>query len=214
MSFYWFTYTFNKYLLIVYYCNYYFSKEETRSNHKSPLRSCHSKQCPPLPTPATFQLNYDCSCLGSHRLPEGRFTSFWIITLCTMYLPWPLFILCTADLSHRHTWLCDFHVRNPSSGPITPVSYTAQVQDVLNGAVSLFPIVSIIHPLSSCPHFRLQWGPTPCNPMDCTLPGSSVLGFSRQEYSEWIAVLSPVDIPKPEIKPISHVSYMTGRFHH
>ena len=37
-----------------------------------------------------------------------------------------------------------------------------------------------------------QLCPTLCDPMECTLPGSSVHGFSRQEY--W----SGVPLPSPE----------------
>ena len=36
--------------------------------------------------------------------------------------------------------------------------------------------------------------PTPSDPMDCSLPGSSVHGFSRQEY--WNEVL----LPSPNIR--------------
>ena len=30
--------------------------------------------------------------------------------------------------------------------------------------------------------------PTPCDPMDCNLPGSSVLGISQARILEWVAV--------------------------
>ena len=46
------------------------------------------------------------------------------------------------------------------------------------------------------------------DPMDCSLPGSSVHGFSRQEYwsgvplpSPWLLLLSLGDLSDPEIKP-------------
>ena len=44
---------------------------------------------------------------------------------------------------------------------------------------------------------------TLCDPMDCSPPGSSVLGFSRQEY--WSGLLFPLpgDFPKPGIEPTS-----------
>ena len=41
-----------------------------------------------------------------------------------------------------------------------------------------------------------------CNPMDCSRPGSSVHGFSRQEY--WSGL--PGDLPDPGIKPVSLMS--------
>ena len=33
--------------------------------------------------------------------------------------------------------------------------------------------------------------PTPSDPMDCSLPGPSVHGFSRQEYWSWVQLPSP-----------------------
>ena len=36
--------------------------------------------------------------------------------------------------------------------------------------------------------------PTPSDPMDCSLPGSSVHGFSRQEYWSGVPLPSPVRI--------------------
>ena len=42
---------------------------------------------------------------------------------------------------------------------------------------------------------------TLCNPMDCSLPGSSVHGFSRQEYWSGLPFPSPGDLPDPGIEP-------------
>ena len=39
--------------------------------------------------------------------------------------------------------------------------------------------------------------------MDCTPPGSSVHGISRQEYWSGLPFSSPGDLPNPEIKPVS-----------
>ena len=36
---------------------------------------------------------------------------------------------------------------------------------------------------------------TLCDPMDCSLPGSSVMGFSRQEYWIVLPIPSPGDLP-------------------
>ena len=42
---------------------------------------------------------------------------------------------------------------------------------------------------------------TLCNPMDCSLPGSSVHGIiSRQEYRNGLPFPSPGDLPNPGIK--------------
>ena len=40
-----------------------------------------------------------------------------------------------------------------------------------------------------------------CATMDCSPPGSSVLGFSRQEYRNGLPFPFPEDIPDPGIKP-------------
>ena len=45
--------------------------------------------------------------------------------------------------------------------------------------------------------------PTLCNPMDCSLLGSSVYGFSRQEYWSRLPYPPPGDLPNPGIKPTS-----------
>ena len=41
----------------------------------------------------------------------------------------------------------------------------------------------------SCPNF--------CDPMDCSLPGSSVHDFSRQEYWNGLPFLTPGELPDP-----------------
>ena len=43
--------------------------------------------------------------------------------------------------------------------------------------------------------------PTLSDPMDCSLPGSSVPGFSRQEYWSGVPLPSPGDFPNPGIEP-------------
>ena len=52
----------------------------------------------------------------------------------------------------------------------------------------------------------LQSCPTLCNPMDFSLPGSSVVGFSRQEYWSGLLCPSPGDLPNPGIKLTSLMS--------
>ena len=44
---------------------------------------------------------------------------------------------------------------------------------------------------------------TLCDPMDCSPPGSSVHGFSRQEYWSGLQRCSAGDLPYPWIKPTS-----------
>jgi len=55
----------------------------------------------------------------------------------------------------------------------------------------------------------LQSGPTLCDPMDCSLPGSSVHGVSRQKY--WSGL--PCHLPDPGIEPVPLKSpVLVGRF--
>ena len=49
----------------------------------------------------------------------------------------------------------------------------------------------------------LQLCLTLCDPMNCSPPGSSVHGFSRQEYWSELPYPSPGDLPDPGIEPRS-----------
>ena len=42
---------------------------------------------------------------------------------------------------------------------------------------------------------------TLCNPMDCSLPGSSVYGIFQARVLEWVAISFSEDLPDPGIKP-------------
>ena len=43
--------------------------------------------------------------------------------------------------------------------------------------------------------------PTLCDPMDCSLPGSSVCRILQARILEWVAVPFPEDLPDPGIEP-------------
>ena len=45
-----------------------------------------------------------------------------------------------------------------------------------------------------------------CDPMDCSLPGSSDRGTSQSRILEWVAISYPGDLPNPGIEPTSPVS--------
>ena len=49
----------------------------------------------------------------------------------------------------------------------------------------------------------LQSRPTPCNPMDCSLPGFSVHGSLQARILEWVFMSSSGDLPDPWVKPAS-----------
>ena len=48
------------------------------------------------------------------------------------------------------------------------------------------------------------------DPLDSSLPGSSVYGISQARTLEWVAMYSPVDLPSPGIEPVSPA--LSGRF--
>ena len=54
-----------------------------------------------------------------------------------------------------------------------------------------------------CLHTRAQSCLTLCNPMDRSLPGSSLYGISRQKCWSGLPVPSPRDLPDPGIEPMS-----------
>ena len=55
-----------------------------------------------------------------------------------------------------------------------------------------------------CVHAQLCL--TLCNPMDCSLPGSSVHGIFQARILEQVAISSPGDRPNPGVKPVSPAS--------
>ena len=49
----------------------------------------------------------------------------------------------------------------------------------------------------------LQLCPTLCDPMDYSLPGSSVRGIHQARRLEWVAISSSRDLPIPGMEPVS-----------
>ena len=45
--------------------------------------------------------------------------------------------------------------------------------------------------------------PALCDPVDCSLPGSSVHGILQSRILEWVAILFPRGLPDPGIEPCS-----------
>ena len=67
-------------------------------------------------------------------------------------------------------------------------------------------------PIPSTKAFRVcvcsvsQWCLTLCGPVNCSPPGSSVHGISRQEYWNGVPFPTPGDLPVPGIEPASLIS--------
>ena len=60
--------------------------------------------------------------------------------------------------------------------------------------------------LAAVLHLVAQLCPTLCDPVDCSLPGSSVHGISRQEYWSGLPFPSPGDVPDPGFESKSPMS--------
>ena len=59
----------------------------------------------------------------------------------------------------------------------------------------------------------LQSCPAPCNPMDCSLPNSSVYGILQTRVLEWVAMVSSRGHSWPQDQTcVSWVSCIVGRF--
>ena len=67
---------------------------------------------------------------------------------------------------------------------------------------------------NACVHAKsIQSCPTLCNPMDCSLPDSSVRGILQARILEWVAMSSQRGSSQP--RDWTHISYITalaGRF--
>ena len=63
--------------------------------------------------------------------------------------------------------------------------------------------LSTLHILKESETLVTQLCPTLCDSTDCSLPGSSSMGFSRQEYWSRLPCSTPGDLPNPGIEPRS-----------
>ena len=61
----------------------------------------------------------------------------------------------------------------------------------------------MLRDLAAALHLVTQSCPTLCNPVDCSLPGSSVHGISRPEYWSGLPFPSPGDLLNPGTEPKS-----------
>ena len=51
----------------------------------------------------------------------------------------------------------------------------------------------------------LQFCPTPCDPMDCSLPGSSVHGIFQPRILEWVAISFSLPMDHTQLRGRTHV---------
>ena len=77
-----------------------------------------------------------------------------------------------------------------------------------------FVFYAIQQLLANCgPAKSLQSCLTLCDPVDCSLPDSSVHGILQSRTLEWVPCPPPGDLPNPGIKPASLISpALAGEF--
>ena len=122
----------------------------------------------------------------------------------TYFENWVSFLKCL-------TIQIPFHIINIiSSQPHTAASY--HHSDICLPSISSKGVSSLLGTLEgstfirkfSCVHGQLlQWCSTLCNPMVCSLPGSSVHGILLARILEWIAMISSRGSLPAEVKPMS-----------
>ena len=93
----------------------------------------------------------------------------------------------------QHVTICIIRGRNKSNYLKFLIS---------NGRITIVPVLLIV--IYMYIHGKLlQSCPTLCNPMDCSLLGSSVHEILQQEYWSGLPCPAPGDLPYPGIKPRS-----------
>ena len=103
--------------------------------------------------------------------------------------------------------------RSPGGGHGNPLQYSCLENPTDRGAwlatVSLWGHERVGHDLATESELA-QSCPTLCDPMDCSLSGSSVHGIFQARVLEWVAVSFSMDLPNGGIEPGS-ISCIAGR---
>ena len=97
--------------------------------------------------------------------------------------------------------LNDLHITHTSFG---------SSQSIGDGPHSLLCSSPLLYAGLTCVCSVVQSCPTLCNPMDCSLPGSSVHGISQARILEWIAISSSRGSSQPRDQTCT--STLAGRF--
>ena len=119
---------------------------------------------------------------------------FFLIAICGISVPWPLVEASPLAVKAKLKSLDHQGIPSPPIPKSTfPCSWglTFTLQDHASF-------------LDSWPWwwwFSHQVMSDSCDPMDCSLPGSSVHGILQARILEWVAISSPGDLPNPGIEP-------------
>ena len=126
----------------------------------------------------------------SFSFPLWFITGFWTHSRCCKVGP------CCLCILNIVVFICSSWIPNLSLPTLSPLV-----------TINLFSICLCVHVKS------LQSCLTLCDPMDCSPPGCSVLGFSRQEYWSGLSCPPSGDLPSSGTEPVSLTSpALAGRF--
>ena len=133
-------------------------------------------------------------------VPRGMFSVFhhwtwwcWLSWSRLLKVPW------TARRLNLYTW--NSPGKNTGVGSHSLLQGTFPTQGLKMGLLHCRQIFNHLSHQSESEVTQLC--PTLSDPMDCSLPGSSVHGVFQQDYWSGLPFLSPGDLPNPGIKPRS-----------
>ena len=125
-----------------------------------------------------LSIQWDFSEYPFHKHSSRKQNATWFVAGC-LHLQW-------AILLH---WGSEILLREPLISLETLIS--------MCGKHWLACVVECMHAKS------LQSCPTLCDPVVCSLPGSSVHKILQARILEWVAIPPPGDLPDPGIEPAS-----------
>ena len=121
-----------------------------------------------------------------------------------------------VDCSQLMSWLDHYQLQlvyqTVEHRPVRNLQHEISLttSDTLNQSQPLLHITQIYFCVSTVFLPFLKWKvkvpqscPTICDPVDCSLPGSSVHGIFQAWILEWVLFPSPGDVPNPGIEPRS-----------
>ena len=110
--------------------------------------------------------------------------------------PWICHEVMGPDAMILVFWMLNFK-------PTFSFSSLTFIKRLFSSSLSAIRVVSSAYLKVKSESEVTQLCPTLCDPMDCSLPGSSLHGILRQEYSSGLPFPLPGDLPNPRIEPES-----------
>ena len=139
-------------------------------------------------------------------LPSSFFSFFFILLLVLPLLTLALFLNLREFILAVHTFL--FSTRFTPWTPLSLFSndilgkpHYPMINEILSHSLLVFSLFCLLSVLSESEIEVAQSCLTLCNPIDCSLPGSSVHGILQARIMEWVAISFSRDLPDPGIEP-------------